>query len=352
MLETQSRDRIRLPGGAGGTITAEPIPSGSQADAKPLHLPRCLYLEITDKCNMNCPMCITRAYRGWSEEALLSYDEIVGGLLKPFRELGGKHLVVSGGEPMLSPVVPEILAEANALGLNITFASNILSEGLHRFKDILAAIDDSRHGFQFSFDSVVRDEMNRIRGRDVYDQVLGSIRRIVSLRKERGYKARLFAQLVLQEDNLTSVFDTVRFLLDDVGVDGCEIQPRVEYSNVTLESYRAQAFPSYSEEVISCFLAAARMLTAMASSDRRLLVEGRTSDNWERFLRDPLDLEGPCNSRNMILIGAYGHFRGCLFSPTAGNIRSMSLGEYLRSGPRKRFLKLADVCKICLNGCT
>jgi MoaA/NifB/PqqE/SkfB family radical SAM enzyme len=352
LLETQGRGPIRLPGGAGETITAVPRPSRSQADAKPLHLPRCLYLEITDKCNMNCPMCITRAYRGWSGEALLSYDEIVGGLLKPFRQLGGKHFVVSGGEPMLSPIVPEVLREADALGLNITFASNILSEGLHCFEDILMAIDDNRHGFQFSFDSIVREEMNRIRGRDVYDQVLDSIRKIVSLRKEHGYKARLFAQLVLQEDNLASVFDTVRFLLDDVGVDGCEIQPRVEYSNVTIENYRAQAFPSYSEEVRSRFLTAVRMLTAMASSDRRLLVEGRTYDNWERFLRNPLDLKGPCNSRNMILVGAYGHFRGCLFSPTTGNVRSMSIGEYLRGRPRMQFLKLAEVCKICINGCT
>jgi molybdenum cofactor biosynthesis enzyme MoaA len=301
---------------------------------------------------MNCPMCITRAYRGQCDELLLSLEEIVEGLLKPFRQLGGNHFVVSGGEPLLSPILLEVLSEANALGLNITFASNILDESHYRFQDVLATIDDSRHGFQFSCDSVVRKEMNTIRGKDVYDQVLESVRKLTLLRKEHRYRTRLFAQMVLQEDNLASVFETVRFLLDTVGVDGCEIQPRIQYRNVTLGNYRSQVFPSYSEEVMTRFLTTARQLTTMAALDKRLIVEGRTYENWERFLRNPLELQGPCNSRNMILVGAYGHFRGCLFSPTAGNIREMSLNQYLGSGPRKQFLKLADVCKICINGCT
>jgi molybdenum cofactor biosynthesis enzyme MoaA len=296
-------------------------------------------------------MCITRAYRGLSDEPVLSLEEVVGKLLRPFSSIGGKHLVISGGEPMLSPILLDVLREAAALGLNITFASNILGETLHTFQDIFAAIDDARHGFQFSFDSVASDEMNLIRGKDVYAKVLTSIYKIKRLRKQHGYRTRLFAQIVLQEANLTSVFDTVRFLLDEVGVDGCEIQPRIDYANVTLETYRSQAFPSYSKDVRAGFLAAARQLTAMAASDRRLIVEGRTYENWEIFLRNPLDLKGPCNSRNMVLVGAYGHFRGCLFSPTVGSIRDMSLPDYLQSEPRQRFLRLAEVCKICLNGC-
>lgn len=316
-----------------------------------LRMPTCLYLEITDKCNMACPMCVTRKYRDKSNGSLLSREEIRDRLLRPLEALGGQHFVVSGGEPMLSPILLEVLSDAVASGYVVTLASNILSESLHRFGDIFMLLNDAKHGFQFSFDSIAEGEMNAIRGKDVYGQVIENVARIATLRKRHNYKTRLFAQIVLQEHNVGSVFETIEFLMKEVGVDGCEIQPEVSYSDVTLTNYRTQKPAAYSEEIKTQLLSVARRLFAMASSDKRLRVQGQAYANWEKFYTSPAEIEGPCKSRNMLMVGAYGDFRGCLFSPITGNIREMSLTAYLESEPYKDFLKLARVCKICINGC-
>jgi MoaA/NifB/PqqE/SkfB family radical SAM enzyme len=315
-------------------------------------MPRCLYLEITDKCNMACPMCVTRNYREQSDGSLLTRDEIRDRLLQPLRALGGQHFVVSGGEPMLSPILLEVLSDAVTLGYNVTFASNVLSESLHRFHDIFMLLNDARHGFQFSFDSIREEEMNTIRGGDVYRRVIDNVRKITALRKRHNYKTRLFAQTVLQEKNAASVFETIEFLVNDVGVDGCEIQPELTYSDVTIDNYRTQKHICRDEDLRAQFLAVARKLFAMASSDSRLLVQGDSYANWERFYSNPARIPGPCNSRNMVMVGAYGDFRGCLFSPTVGNIREINLGDYLKSEPYQKFLQLAGVCRICINGCS
>jgi MoaA/NifB/PqqE/SkfB family radical SAM enzyme len=314
-------------------------------------LPRCLYLEITDKCNMNCPMCITRAYRQPRTDPLLSRREIREMLLDPVSAWGGRHFVVSGGEPMLSPILEDVLHDAVGRDLDITFATNILDEPLHKFDDVLRVIDDPRHGFQFSFDSVDPLEMNHIRGKDVHASVVANARKIADLRDRYGYRARLFAQIVLQELNVGSVFKTIEFLLKEIGVDVCIVQPEVKYSDVTVETLKRQRPIEYSPESRSNLLDTVRRLFALASSDKRIRVEGGSSANWEKFLTAPLTIEGPCNSRNMVMVGPYGDLRGCLFSPIIGNIREAGLLDYLQSPEYRESLDLARVCKICINGC-
>jgi molybdenum cofactor biosynthesis enzyme MoaA len=331
---------------------AHPVSTATRAGTDGPGGPRCLYLEITDQCNMNCPMCITRDYRGGRPENRLTRDEIWDHLLRPFRTLGGRHFVVSGGEPMLSPILTEVLSDAAALGYDVTFASNILSERLNSFDDILMILDDPRHGFQFSFDSVCEHDMNTIRGKNVYCQVLSNLSKISSLTHRHSYRTRLFAQVVLQEQNLDSVLETVSFLIDDVGVDGCSVQPRVDYSRVTLSNLHLQDFPILDDGRRHRFLEAIRHLFERASTDNRLIVEGRSYEDWERFYTNPLEIAGPCNSRNMLMVGPYGDFRGCLFSPNIANVRDLPLREYLESDPYQDFLTLTRVCRICINGCS
>lgn len=314
-------------------------------------LPRCLYLEITDKCNMNCPMCITRAYREHRSDPLMSRSEIRELLLEPVSAWGGEHFVVSGGEPMLSPILEDVLRDAVSRRFNVTFATNVLEESLHKFEDIFKILDDPRHGFQFSFDSVEQLEMNHIRGKDVHAQVLANVRKIAKLRDKHRYKTRLFAQIVLQELNIDSIFRTMDFLLEEIGVDVCIVQPEVKYTQVTRKTLRKQRPLEYSPDFRSKLLDTARQLFTLASSDKRIKVEGEAYANWEKFLTHPLEIKGPCNSRNMIMVGPYGDLRGCLFSPVLANVRKTGLMEYLQSRRYQDFLKLAKVCKICINGC-
>lgn len=335
--------------GSVGTVKSEPCDHKPTAPTE--LLPRCLYLEITDKCNMNCPMCITRAYREHRSDPLLSRSEIRELLLDPVSAWGGQHFIVSGGEPMLSPILEDVLRDAVSRDLNVTFASNILDESLHKFDDVFKAINDPRHGFQFSFDSVDQLEMNHIRGKEVHAGVMRNVWKIAKLRDKHRYRTRLFAQIVLQELNIDSIFRTMDFLLEEIGVDMCIVQPEVKYSGVTLRNLKKQRPLEYSPDFRSKLLDTARQLFTLASTDNRIKVEGGTYTSWEKFLTNPLEIKGPCNSRNMIMVGAYGDLRGCLFSPVVANVRETGLMEYLRSERYQEFLKLAKVCRICINGC-
>jgi len=337
--------------GGGSVGTVKPAPQDCKT-AKPTELlPRCLYLEITDKCNMNCPMCITRAYREHRPDPLLSRSEIRELLLDPVSAWGGKHFVVSGGEPMLSPILEDVLRDAVSRDFNVTFATNILEESLHKFDDMFKVLNDPRHGFQFSFDSVEQLEMNHIRGKDVHADVLSNVWKIAKLRDRHRYKTRLFAQIVLQELNIDSIFRTMDFLLEEIGVDVCIVQPEVKYTDVTRKNLRKQRPLEYSPDFRSKLLDTARQLFTLASTDNRIKVEGDGYTNWEKFLTNPLEIKGPCNSRNMIMVGPYGDLRGCLFSPVLASIRKTGLLEYLQSKRYQEFLRLAKVCKICINGC-
>lgn len=337
--------------GGGSVSTVKPAPQDRTVAAPTELLPRCIYLEITDKCNMNCPMCITRAYREHRPEPLLSRSEIRELLLDPVSAWGGQHFVVSGGEPMLSPILEDVLRDAVSRDFNVTFATNILEESLHKFVDIFRILNDVRHGFQFSFDSVEQLEMNHIRGKDVHANVLNNAWKIAKLRDKHGFKTRLFAQIVLQELNIDTIFRTMDFLLEEIGVDVCIVQPEVKYTDVTRKNLRKQRPLEYSPDFRSKLLDTARQLFTLASTDNRIKVEGEGYANWEKFLTNPLEIKGPCNSRNMVLVGPYGDLRGCLFSPVLANIRKTGLLEYLQSRRYQEFLRLAKVCKICINGC-
>ena len=171
------------------------------------------------------------------------------------------------------------------------------------------------------------------------------------LRDEHGYRTRLFAQIVLQELNIGSIFQTIEFLLEEIGVDVCIVQPEVKYAAVTLKNLKKQRPLEYSPEFRARMLDTARQLFTLSSSDSRIKVEGGAYTNWEKFLTSPLRIPGPCNSRNMIMVGPYGDLRGCLFSPVVANVRETGLIEYLQSRSYLEFLKLAKVCRICINGC-
>ncbi len=67
-------------------------------------------------CNLRCVWCDT-PYASWNPEG----DEIsVAEIVAKVRGYGCKHVVVTGGEPMIMPDVAELCAQLHAAGLHIT----------------------------------------------------------------------------------------------------------------------------------------------------------------------------------------------------------------------------------------
>src|SRR5215210_855511 len=67
-------------------------------------------------CNLRCTWCDT-PYASWDPEG---DDSSIEQILQRVRELGGKHTVITGGEPMIMPAVVELCAALREAGQHVT----------------------------------------------------------------------------------------------------------------------------------------------------------------------------------------------------------------------------------------
>ncbi len=121
---------------------------------------------LTYKCNAKCSFCdiwkIPSKYAG--------LDSIKKNFLD-LKKLGVKVIDFTGGEPLLHPDLPEILAEAKKL----KFITTVTTNGLLYPKkaESLAGLIDM---FHFSLDSSIAEEHNEMRGVACFDYVMESIK--------------------------------------------------------------------------------------------------------------------------------------------------------------------------------
>lgn len=132
-------------------------------------------LEITNRCNMNCPLCFTDARHHGPDVGL---DEIQKRLDDLLEVAGPIPLQISGGEPTLHPQLGEIVAQARRRGFgNIELVTNgvVISAN----PDYLGTLVD--HGLTavyLQFDGVRKETYEAIRGRDMGEIRIASIEAI------------------------------------------------------------------------------------------------------------------------------------------------------------------------------
>jgi 7-carboxy-7-deazaguanine synthase len=82
----------------------------------------------TSGCNLRCNWCDT-PYASWSPEGVqLRVDEIMAEVKKT----PARHVVLTGGEPMIAPGIRELAAELNKSGYHLTIetAATVAPEGI------------------------------------------------------------------------------------------------------------------------------------------------------------------------------------------------------------------------------
>jgi cyclic pyranopterin phosphate synthase len=134
-----------------------------------LHRPlRDLRVSVTDRCNFRCDYCMPEA--NFSDERrflpnaeLLSFDEIARVVTIAVQELGVRKLRITGGEPLLRPGLPVLIARLRRLnGLDeITLTTNGYLLAEHAAP--LRAAGLSR--ITVSLDSLDPEEFSRMSGR-------------------------------------------------------------------------------------------------------------------------------------------------------------------------------------------
>lgn len=83
--------------------------------------PNDLWIHVTDMCNMHCPFCYSSSQSSGKQQ--LEVEKVLKFVSKiPYDHR--KSIILSGGEPLLYPELPELVKELKAMNFRITVISN------------------------------------------------------------------------------------------------------------------------------------------------------------------------------------------------------------------------------------
>jgi MoaA/NifB/PqqE/SkfB family radical SAM enzyme len=143
--------------------------------------PVCLYLEVTNRCNLLCTTC-PRTYEQLEPPADMSWD-LFASIVDQVRDLA--RVVLHGvGEPMLVANLPRMVRYLKDRGVYVLFNTNgtVLSERNGR-----ALIDAGLDELRVSLDASNRESFKMIRGRDYFGRILRNVRAFRELQEREAY---------------------------------------------------------------------------------------------------------------------------------------------------------------------
>lgn len=126
--------------------------------------PMMAMLEITNRCNMSCPVCFTDAHRNGPD---LAFDEIERRLDKLLEIAGSIPLQISGGEPTLHSQLGDVVALARSKGFrNIELVTNgiLISTSQDYLEEL---VDRGLTAVYLQFDGLSKKTYEIIRGQDM-----------------------------------------------------------------------------------------------------------------------------------------------------------------------------------------
>ena len=143
--------------------------------------PVCLYLEVTNRCNLLCTTC-PRTYEELEPPADMNWD-LFKSIVDQVPTLA--RAVLHGvGEPMLVPNLSRMVRYLKDRGVYVLFNTNgtVLSERNGR-----ALIDAELDELRVSLDASSRESFKAIRGRDYFGRILRNVRAFRELQQREGY---------------------------------------------------------------------------------------------------------------------------------------------------------------------
>jgi uncharacterized radical SAM superfamily Fe-S cluster-containing enzyme len=182
----------------------------------------CVLLDITDRCNQNCPWCFARAETDGSDgdPSLARIEHLYDRLI----ELGEErkfNIQLSGGEPTVRDDLPEIIAMGKRKGfeyiqLNTNGRRLALEDSYaERIKEAGASV------VFLQFDGLRDDIYEALRGAPMLD-----VKRKVIERCRRAGLPVTLVPTVLKDVNLDNIGDMIRYMFDNLDVvKGIHFQP-------------------------------------------------------------------------------------------------------------------------------
>jgi MoaA/NifB/PqqE/SkfB family radical SAM enzyme len=187
------------------------------------HDPVCLYLEVTNRCNLLCTTC-PRTYEELEPPADMSW-KLFTSIIDQLPDI--KRVVLHGvGEPMLVKSLPRMVRYARDRGAYVLFNTNgtLLNERNGRAL-IEAGLDELR----VSLDAANASSYRVIRGKDYFGRILRNIRAFRDLQERGGHdRPRVSAWLTGLKETIAELPAFVR-LAAEIGVREVYLQRLVYF---------------------------------------------------------------------------------------------------------------------------
>jgi MoaA/NifB/PqqE/SkfB family radical SAM enzyme len=148
----------------------------SVAEAPPV----CLYLEITNRCNLLCETC-PRTFEMLEPPADMSWELFVR-IVDQVPNVA--RVVLHGvGEPMLVEDLPRMIRYLKDRGTHVLFNTNGTLLHPKRFQEL---IDTGLDELRVSLDAADRKSYARIRGKDFFDRIVRDVGKFTGYQKQTG----------------------------------------------------------------------------------------------------------------------------------------------------------------------
>ena len=144
------------------------------------HEPVCLYLEVTNRCNLLCITC-PRTFEQLEPEADMSW-ELFRSIVDQSRNI--KRVVLHGvGEPLLVKNLPDLVAYLKARGVYVLFNTDgtLLTE-----RNGQALIDAGLDELRVSLDAADASMFQMVRGKDMFDRIVTNVRLFRAMQAAQG----------------------------------------------------------------------------------------------------------------------------------------------------------------------
>ena len=303
-------------------------------------------LYVTEGCNLRCMTC---SYRNPIPGELSLED--ISRLGRALKEFGLRHVVYSGGEPLMRRDFHEICRVYRDLGVRQTLLTNgVLLE--KRLEEVAPFLEE----IIVSVDGPDEKTHNAIRGRDSFGQILKGIRKAACSPCRRMLSLRT----VLQRENFRVLIEMVR-LARDLGVD------RISFLAADIRS------DSFGRERLGLAAADEKIILGEEETAEFRDIVGRMAILFEEDFRSGFIAESPekllriagyyeallgkgpfppthCNAPMVsAVITSTGNLHPCFFLPQYANLREGPLEELL-NGPGIRATR-GDVRAMALDRC-
>jgi radical SAM protein with 4Fe4S-binding SPASM domain len=190
-------------------------------------------VETTAKCNLYCPMCPRETHKQPKEDMT---DQVFERLVEGSAHTAEHMMLIGLGEPLMDRKIFDRIAYCERHGISTLLSTNgtLLDE-----EASARLLDSPLAHITLSFDGASKETFEHYRKGARFEKVRDNFVRFARMKKERGSKLQVVAQMVRMPGNAHEV-DAFRSFWGSVpGVD--QVRVKEDETNLVQESLRANA---------------------------------------------------------------------------------------------------------------